>query len=309
MKLYFIINIILIFILYNMNMDMNEKFNNKEKIVFSLTCHESPDCVIDLIENIKKCFIHFNVLILISCTDNINDELSKLINKFDYVKIVTIRDHKNNIWGNIDLFHQHMLNVDYLIKNNIDYNYFWLLASNEYFFKIVEPEHLYNNMMIVEDKIELSNDEVNKFYDDFLNKSSDWYWLNYMKMDTYTVNILKENKIILDGMQHEGLVLIKNIAEEIFKKYDELLINKNSVHKGYVLEEIFIISYLKSRYKIKNSKNTFCKHYLYDGAYSNLSPEDFYNKLLNEKMALSIKPVIRDYNNGIRTIIRKNINK
>ncbi len=72
-------------------------------IVFSLTAHENLECLYDLLTNIKKCFIHYDILILLSITENLYDEKLKT---YDFVKCVTIRPSNFQIWGNIDLFNQ-----------------------------------------------------------------------------------------------------------------------------------------------------------------------------------------------------------
>ena len=59
-----------------------------QKIIFSLTAHENLECLIDLLINIKKCFVHYEILILLSLTENLYNE--NLLT-FDYVKCVTIR--------------------------------------------------------------------------------------------------------------------------------------------------------------------------------------------------------------------------
>jgi len=97
-----IINLITIFLLfitfYILSFyNLLEPFeNNKKTIVFSLTCHENIDCIIDLINNIYKCFEDFNIYILISTTENINNQLLRLnLNK--NIIIVIVRDNRHNI--------------------------------------------------------------------------------------------------------------------------------------------------------------------------------------------------------------------
>lgn len=289
--------IIINIILYSKPFEFFE--NNKKTIVFSLTCHENIDCVVDLINNIYKCFEDFNVYILISTNETINKELLKLkLNK--NIIIVSIRNNNHNIWGNIDLFYQHIKNIKYLKTNNIDYDYFWFLASNEYFIKKVNLKFLESNVIKNYKKKELSTDEVNIFYDNFLLNNHEWYWFNFIKLDTYTINILKKNNIILHGGRHESLVLPANLALEIADIYIKLKIQENSVYKGYTMEEIFIYSYLKSKYDL-DIINTFCSIYT-----TNID-ENIYNEALLNDLVVSIKPVKRNYNDKLRIKIRNSL--
>ena len=61
-------------------------------IIFSLTAHEDLECLIDLLINIKKCFVNYEILILLSLTENV---YSDKLQTFDYVKCVTIRQNKH----------------------------------------------------------------------------------------------------------------------------------------------------------------------------------------------------------------------
>jgi len=66
------------------------------------------------------------------------------------------------------------------------------------------------------------------------------------------------------------------------------------------MEEIFVFSYLKSKYNL-DKVNTFC---LID---DNKHIEDVYNKALTSSLIVSIKPVKRDYNDNLRTKIRNSL--
>jgi hypothetical protein len=273
--------------------------NDKKTIVFSLTCHESIDCIIDLIKNIYKCFEDFNIYILISTTENINNQLLKL-NLDKNIIIVSVRDNRHSIWANIDLFYQHIKNIIYLKNNNIKYDYFWFIASNEFFIKKINSSFLENNIIKNYSKKELSNDEVNNFYDSFFKTNPEWHWYNSLKLDSYTINILKENNIILQNGRHESLVVPSQLALEIAEFYEKVNIQEKSIYKKYPMEEIFIFSYLTSKYNL-DKINTFC---LID---DNKHIEDVYNKALINNSIVSIKPVKRDYNDNLRVKIRNSL--
>ena len=164
-----------------------------KKICFSLLCHESNDCFLDLIQNIIYFSSNFNILILVSCTNLFYNQIKEIIKIYNNIHIVTIRDDNLSIWGNVELFNQHTLNMKYLINNNIIFDYFWYMASNELFLKHITEEHL-NKYAINKNNCELKfvdgeynneivNIERNKYYK---------YWIDEFKKDLYTYNIFKD---------------------------------------------------------------------------------------------------------------------
>ncbi len=278
----------------------------KEKIVFSLTCHENVDCVIDLIENIKKCFSNFLISILISCTNNIYNELYLIIEqKYNFCKIITVRDIRFSIWGNIHLLHQHMLNMKILIENNIKYDYFWFISSNEYFFKIVTPEHLKKYVISPKEPNHFTQQDISEYYDTLFNKHHEWVWYKHIQKDTYLLKKFKENFIKIYNSPHEGTVLPYHIVNELYSFYLSLDIINNSTYNDYVLEEIFMSSYINSKYKIKNY-NTFCLHNIHT-KYGYLNDTEYLQLLLKEPISVSAKPIKRDFNNTLRTMIRNSL--
>ena len=150
---------------------------NMHKIIFSLTAHENVDCLYDLIDNIKKAFIHYDITILLSLKKSLYHSFN---NKYTFVKIVTIRYDDCPIWGNINLFHQHILNIEYLIQNNIEYDFFWFVASNEMFIKIV-PENFLDeySLKIISTKNKISHTDYEIYYKNLLTTppENEWFWM------------------------------------------------------------------------------------------------------------------------------------
>jgi len=304
-----IFSIILILIISNFTYCKEQFYNifKKEKIVFSLTCHESPDCVIDLIENIYKCFELFDIYILISTTNKINEELQTKINKYKNIKIVSIRDYNINIWGNIALFNQHILNMKYLFDNNINYDYFWFIVSNELFIKKMNPNNLKNIIIDCTIKNNFSIKEIDTYYNDFLAKKTyDWSWYQFIKEDTYLIDTFKKEKIKIFPNTHEGLVLSKKLTDEIYNKYTELLINENSTNKNYPMEEVFISSYLQSKYKC-NKFNSLHRNINWSPINDNKDFKEILETVTNDSNIYSIKPITRDINDPFRIYIKNYI--
>ena len=271
-----------------------------KKIIFSLTAHESIDCLYDLIDNIKACFVHYNIIILLSITNRLHILFD--YNKYSFVKVVTVRNDNLPVRSNINLFQQHIININYIQCNKLDYDYFWFVASNEMFIKIVPEDFVDNNVLsIISKKDENSN--YAEYYKYLLNTHFSWGGINQSKRDTHLMKYLYNNKFIIHGMQHEGVVLPAHLALEIFNEYSENKIFELSTSKSQIIEEIFIPTYLNNKYNIKKL-NPFCFIYKYT-----LRKTDSYEKImLNIKdYHLSIKPVNRIYNDPMRTLIRNKI--
>jgi hypothetical protein len=271
------------------------------RIIFSLTAHENIDCLYDLIDNIKKVFIYYDINILLSLTNRLNDVFDN--DKYGFVKIVSIRENTYDIWGNINLFHQHILNMEYIFKNNLEYDFFWFVASNEMFIKIVPQNFLEEyslNIIDKKDNIDDINYEI--YYNNLITTTHAWYWIDLAKKDTNMLNYLYKNKFVITGLQHEGLVLPSHLVLELFNEYKYNKLHENSTFKDYVMEEIFMSTYIYNKYNIKNY-HTFCLRYIHTLFDSN------YDNIINNlsKITLSIKPVKRDYNDTLRSIIRNSI--
>ena len=273
-----------------------------KKIIFSLTCHESIDCLNDLIKNILYYTTDFDVLILISTTYSFNILLSKNQYEYENVKIITIHNDKMKIWGNINLFNQHILNIKYLIDNNIKYDYFWYISSNELFIKQITQKFLDENVIKI-------NNQIKKTYRDTNYSLSLYpkhhYWIEQFKKDTHINDIFKNNDITMHIYQHEGLVLTQNIANEVLNKYYEFEIYNKSIFHDYVLEEIFVQSYLLSKYDI-DQIDYFCFRYKMLSHFNILENNliELYNVCYYHPFCLSIKPVNKNYHDNLRTLIR-----
>jgi hypothetical protein len=288
--------------IYNKN-NIEKYKNDKYDIIFGLTCHENILCVKDLIDNINK-FCKLPHLILISCTNNLYEDILKL--NYENIIITNIRDIKYSIWGHIDLFYQHIINMEYLIKNNINYTYYWFLASNELFIKPIKLEFIEKNMFKIIKNRHVTDEEYNIWYNNFINNKNDWRWFMNLKRDIYSLKFFKENKMFTRGMQHEGLVLDNNMINEIYNVYNRSNINILSTNRNWIAEEIFISSYIYSKYILDKDILQYTCRYNYNNELNKISePKLLIEKIYNMENFLSIKPVKRDYNNPIRKYIRE----
>ena len=288
-----------------------EGFNvspDKPTIVFSLTCHECDVCVYDLILNIQKKFSDtFNIILLVSISDALLDGFNSTIksknNKIkENIQIVTVRDSDEKMWGHMNLFHQHMLNVKYTIDHKIDYTYFWLVASNEMFIKKVTM----NDIAFIHKYKKISNKytakEIDDFYNDYEKHTTGWD--PEIIKNNHMIDVFKKNGMKIQIYQHEGLVLPKNLMEEIYHFYMDNDFYEKSDNKGYIMEEVLVGSYLDAFYKFENF-HVMNLRYNMAKQYDNLSPYHILEKALKENGIVSIKPVQRDIDNELRKLINE----
>ena len=228
------------------------------KIVLSLTAHESIECLYDLIENIKHCFVHYDILILLSMTDSLYKSYQ---DKYDFVKVVT-RRNSYNIWGTIHLFHQHILNLQYLVNNQISYDHFWFVASNEMFIKVIPPTFLQEHGLKI-NGLNAHPTDYDLYYDQFMTTKSDWHWFDLCKKDSHFMNYVYTHKYTLYKCNHEGLVLPYDISKEILDEYTKHQFYEKSTFPNYVMEEIFISTYIFNKYNVDKFP-FFCYRYIYD---------------------------------------------
>jgi len=267
------------------------------KIIFSVTAHESVECLHDLIINLKKAFVHYDICVLLSLTQGLNNVFD---NQYPFVKIITVREDSLPMWGNINLFQQHILNIEYLITNNVDYDFFWFVASNEMFFKIV-PENYMDQygLKILDRKPKMSDQEYEAYYNKFMTDHHRWMWIKCLQNDEHMMNYLHTNKFVVHNLGHEGMVLPPHLISEIYTNYKNNELYERSTYKGYVMEEIFIPTYILNTYHVENLELN-CFRYVDTIGYA-----DFNTVMTNlHARHLSIKPVNRNYNDVMRISVR-----
>jgi len=295
-----------------------DKYHKQQKptetIVISVLFHECLPCVIDYIKNTFFYFKNYNIKILISCNELMNSLIQHLLNNqltniSNHVIIVNSRPNDMPIWGNVNLFEQHILNYMYCKNNDVNFDYFWFSASNDIFIKDIDLEYMKDNIV---SKANLTRQtmvkkDIDIFYNTFISNPNLCGWFKRMLLDKNTVTTLYNNNIVIKCNEMEGLVLDKDIANEAFDFYINNLYQKSSF-KEYLMEEIFLPSYLFSFYNYKYETFTMREKWCKYDDLKNKHNEELYNSVLkNHKMLFCIKSVDRNYNNAIRSIVRNKI--
>jgi hypothetical protein len=283
----------------------NEYLNTPKKnstFVISVLFHENINSVMIYLMNVLYFFKNYKVYILISCNEFIYYFLNKTTLP-DNIIVVTHRDNNMPIWGNVNLFDQHVKNYIYLKENNIEYDYFWFSASNDVFIKMID-EHLEQNILkkpLIRN--DFTKEYINEFYEDFLNNST-WAWYVRLIQDKHLVNTFMDNNIIVKCNEIEGLVLHTELTTEVFDFYINNIYGKNT-SKNYIIEEFFIPSYLMSKYNLDYSTFTIREKWCKYKELQNVRGIELINRIKEDqyKLLYCIKTIDRDINNVTRKYI------
>lgn len=193
----------------------NSEINNDSHVIilYSITCHEEPLCLLDLIDS---CFYHNKItdvkIIVQLNTDMYNYfEKNPIHNKNVYINKNYIN---NNVAWSQDIAKAHIKNFEYSNKINIKFNYFCLLASNCLFTKDVTNNYLKNSLHRYDPNAKINNilDELVTFItgeavseeeNNYLKKSG-WWWELVNKKMKNLCKFLKKNNVEQVGHSHEG---------------------------------------------------------------------------------------------------------
>lgn len=275
------------------------------KIVFSLTAHESVPCLDDLVQNILFCFSCYEVLILVSTTDAMADEFQ---NRYSNVRIVTRRPSNLPLWGKIHLFHQHSLNMKYLLDEKIPFDYFWFVASNEMFVRKIEPdffEKFYPTLVRREEPRDTEN--YDQYWSDFYKGATQcngWQWWAHMLRDDHFVQYIRKNKYKLYYGQHEGVVIDQTLTKEVYHEYRQERIHEDSLSIHYCLEEIFVQTYICNHYHVPENRLFTCCFWVLRGPI----PDDLSKvTACMKEFHVSYKRVPRQYDDPLRIQIRRSL--
>ena len=269
------------------------KIKNKTiiDIVYSITFHEHPICMLDLLLNILV-YNHMNSILII-CSINENMYLAIKNIKFPpNIKINPIvRPTNARMLWNTNLFAAHMNNLEYIKNANIHFTYFCTLASNEMFIKNVD-------INIIKDKIVLKKKEFKKTDPiKILDKLNSWVHYKPFMKNFNICSFFIKNGYEPFALQHEGLILPQTIMYDILKLYKKDNFNNKTINiQDVLLEEVFISTYLHNNYDYNDYVLTYRNYDNYSVSHEEMKGTDLY----------SVKRVPRDINNDIRCFIRDN---
>lgn len=260
----------------------------KYDIVYSITYHEQPICILDHFMNILTFNHLYKIFIVCSINENVYNELKNI--KLPPIIVIHpyIRSpHARMLW-NTNLFAAHMNNFE-LVKH-IKFNHFCTLASNEMFIKNI-------NLPDIENKIVLTKKEfVPASPEKIIDKLQSWVhykpFLNNFGMCSFFI----KNELEPFSLQHEGLMLPKHIMYEVSTLYKKDNFNNKTINmQDFLLEEVFIPTYIHNHYNFNNYVLTQRDFDSYHISMEEINKTDLY----------SVKRVPRSIDHPVRRYIRE----
>lgn len=277
----------------NMNKFYNQinKENDKYEVIYSITFHESSLCMLDTLLNILVYNAGYNVAIICSINHVLFGELNKIKLPPNIIIHPDIRPANAPMLWNTNLFNAHMKNYKYAIDKNFKFDYFCTLASNEMFVKNMDLNEVKNNLKLEKKDFNKKHSSV------ILDKLNTWTHYNPFMKNLDMCKFFMKNGLEPFAMYHEGLILPSWVMPEIYDLYKkDNFDQKISGLQDFLLEEVFIPTYLNNHYDYNNYSLTFrnCDSPVISGLEIFRSMDKFY----------SMKRIPRDFNHPTRKRIR-----
>jgi hypothetical protein len=260
------------------------------KICFSIPCHESVECVEDLILNIghfapNSCVvIHANK----SSGQEYYDNLNRIVSKYDFAYLNS-EQMEITRWGDGMVLTAHVSNYKYM--KDIDYEYFWIDASNSL---------LINNQ--AESVVEGQNYAI---VSNQIKKDNEWCWTEAILGDgvlkTLALRVNKKQMKIYGG-PIEGTFYKKEIFKTVFDQLNPL---QTLGPARYPREETYIhtiISNLEDAGELSGAHKIYCLRNFDQDALTKMLNKDFDG--LTENNIITMKPFARDLNCPERKAVR-----
>lgn len=261
-------------------------------IIYSISAHESPECLHNLIENILLHNFNYKICIILHLNNYMID------NFFCNLKNVYI----NNIYYNKKLYNHtilksHIDNFNYLKINNIKSLYFIPLSSNCMFIKQMNIPSSYKfNNKIYQEEFKIKDDEKG------------WHWEKILK-NKEIIQILKKNKVPIRIGYHEGRI----IFTELFDKIQSFIIENKIFEKitnECVFEE-FLLQSLECYFNDSHKSLIYLKLFKNRINKNDIITEKNLNKIIQQNNKIYIiKRIPRIITDPIRKLvnIKTNIN-
>ena len=275
---------------------------DSSKLLFSIPVHENQQVINNQIENILNNNPNSKIIL------HINQSFKNFVPNFTKYNNLFINSNRHNYIYGKGLLWIHVSNFLECMKQNIDFNYFVILSSNEMFIRkglISYIEEVKNGVQLVKNDI---NIDWHNFKKNIEKEPQIHNLLNDFKMDTFY------------GGQTEGQFYEKNIFLEISDIYFKYFGN-NEIH-NFETEEIAIQTIFKNfnlNYGLPFTLQNYSNNLVFDEKLiqniiknkiiipNNQIKGNLYSPHINQdcKSIYSIKRVDRTFNN-IRNYLSRN---
>lgn len=246
-------------------------------ILYSITAHEAPDCVIDLVENIFANHVGLQVGIFLHTNPTL---YSALENTIPYKHVWLHPEPFEKAWSSYGIFLGHIMNMTYMMQHSIKGRYVCILASNCMFHRLVTPELL-----------DAKYNEPDETYvpTGHMPPIPEWGPSYQLQCNHVFFRFFHEFKIPFVNSYHEGILFYWDTISQIVSFRDWVAM-RPLVALEFSFEEVLFSSL----------------HVFFTGrkVRSICTLKDIQHDSIHEIQNPCIKPVPRKYNNPVRVWLR-----
>lgn len=269
------------------------------KIVFLIPIFEAPDCVEDLIKNIKTLCPNSGILFHVNynSSDEFYNKIQKLIDHYSFCYLFPKRYPSDWGFGYLAAIYIEMMNW---CLNNLNFDYIYQTASNS---------------LLINPKLEQKIYEFDGYcYDPGIKHNGDWW--DKISQDTKLFEYIKDKGNQIYVCITEGMALNKAFTQDLV---EELIDKVPKDRINYPSEEYWIptaVVHLRKKYKYKNrclekwahGKDEFLNLWLLpvdrvDNYVIDLMLDDQFD-ILSNTYCFSLKKINRAYDDLFRKTIR-----
>lgn len=224
-------------------------------IIYSLLAHESPECVIDLLQNINGFGQVGNTLIVLHLNDSLYMYFSDFLhnNRKIFPNVFINPTHWNKRYFSSDFLKAHIENYEYIHNLSIKFKHFVWLASNCLFCRKLTQDVL-DGEVVIKLPYEYPKPEKTRVLDIdtyiLPSEKNNWHWKKFQTNQRMNSLLAKHSIHYIAGSQHEGAIhtpesmdmMSKLKSDGLFSMVDEEVPFEEiipssvylSIHKEYV---------------------------------------------------------------------------
>lgn len=224
-------------------------------IVYSITAHESIECVYNLYENILQFNPGLNCLVIFHVNPLLFSQIDQIPAR-DNLWFHPAPTEKNRFSWSILL--AHLANYD--LVRDINFDFFCLLASNCMFVRSVDYERIRSTTPVISPAPHEFAKDVSI---NFENIEQEWFWSVFLQCQEM-VDLFQANRIGVNARSHEGAYFRKDVFAQIYAFCEHHIWGASCVFlpDGIGWEELIIPSLEK--YLTGQLGTRYCKHFPYD---------------------------------------------
>jgi len=222
-------------------------------IVYSITAHESIECVYDLYRNIMRYNAGLECLVVFHLNPLLFSQIDQ-IPSHDNLWFHPAPTEKARFSWSILLAHLE----NYHFIKDIPFDFFCLLASNCMFVRQVDYPKLQSETPRLSHKLHEFASEPSINFEDI---RQEWFWPVFQQCQEI-IDLFQEYKIGINARSHEGAYFRKEVMKKIFDFCERHIIGRIALPDGLGWEEVVLPSLEK--YLTGQIGTRYCHHFPFD---------------------------------------------